>query len=136
MADFSQTPTFFDISVNTDQIDMGFEADTPWKKKAACSACRLSDKDLVKKVLMNNRIFRLLNQIFVWKSHTLRMLLSIFWGSATNPMPIIWPVLTEISNKVLPESKGFFQKYQPLLLFWSHLILSHDIYYRMDSALN
>ena len=43
--------TFFDISVTTGQIGMEFEADTPqkWQQHAHCM--RLSDKDLVKKLL-------------------------------------------------------------------------------------
>ena len=48
---------FFDISVNTGQICMGFEADTPkkWQQQAHCM--RLSDKNLVKKLLTSNQIF-------------------------------------------------------------------------------
>ena len=46
--------TFFDISVNASQICMGFEADTPEKRQQHGHYMRLSDKDLVKKVLTSN----------------------------------------------------------------------------------
>ena len=40
----------------------------------------------------------------------------------------IWPVLTEISQKVLPESTDFFYWYPALFLFWSHVILRRAQY--------
>ena len=62
MADTIENPfdsgkTYFDISVNTDQIGMGFEADTPEKMTATFRRMQLSDKDLVKKLLTGNRKF-------------------------------------------------------------------------------
>ena len=54
--------TFFDISVNTGQICMGFEADTPENdsnmEHANCMG--VSDKNLVKKLLTSNRKIQLL----------------------------------------------------------------------------
>ena len=44
---------FFDISVNTDVIGVGFEADTT-------DLLQLSDKCLVKKLLTSNQLFLLL----------------------------------------------------------------------------
>ena len=49
--------TFFDISVNTGQICMGFEADTPEKRQQHAHCMGLSVKDLVKKLLTSNRKF-------------------------------------------------------------------------------
>ena len=68
-------------------------------------------------------------QTKIWlKSYWLLMSNQKWWAccshfsrvSASNPMQI-WPVLTEISKKVLPEST-FFQRYLPLS-YWSHVIL-------------
>ena len=60
--------TFFDISVNTDQIGMGFEADTPEKLQQHVDLLRLSDKDPVKKLLTSNQIFQLLVNNFLTRS--------------------------------------------------------------------
>ena len=58
--------TFFDISVNTGQICMGFEAEIPEKLKQQAHRMRLSDKDLVKKLLTSNRkIWLLVNYFFI-----------------------------------------------------------------------
>ena len=59
---------FFYISVNTDQIGIGFEADTPekWQKHAHCM--RLSDKNLFKKLLTSNRKIWLLVSNFLIRS--------------------------------------------------------------------
>ena len=46
----NSSETFFDISVNTDQIGMGFEADTREKLKQLVHLLHLSDKDLVKDI--------------------------------------------------------------------------------------
>ena len=46
--------TFFDISVNTGQISMGFEADIPEKRQKNAQSIRLLEKDLVKKLLTNS----------------------------------------------------------------------------------
>ena len=43
--------TFFDINVNTCQICMGFEADTPEKRQQHAHRMQLSHQDLVKKVI-------------------------------------------------------------------------------------
>ena len=49
--------TFLDISVNTGQICLCFEADIPPKKRQQHAHCmRLSDKDLVKKLFTSNRV--------------------------------------------------------------------------------
>ena len=48
--------TFFNISVNTGQICMGFEADTTEKRKQHVYLMGLSDNDLVKKFLTSNQI--------------------------------------------------------------------------------
>ena len=48
--------TFLDISVNTGQICLGFEADTPQKRQQHAHCMRLSDKDLVKKLFTSNRV--------------------------------------------------------------------------------
>ena len=47
--------TFFDISVNTGQICKEFKADTLEKRQQHAHRMRLSDKDLVKKLLTSNR---------------------------------------------------------------------------------
>ena len=47
--------TSFDISVNTGQILMGFEEDTPAKLHQHAHHMRLLDKDLVKKLLTSNQ---------------------------------------------------------------------------------
>ena len=47
--------TFFDISVNTGQICMGFKADTPEKWQQQANHKQLLDKDLVKKLLTSKR---------------------------------------------------------------------------------
>ena len=60
--------TFFDISLNTDQIGIGFEADTHEKMTATCHRMRLSDKDLGKKLLTSNRKIRLLVSNFLNRS--------------------------------------------------------------------
>ena len=57
--------TFFDISVKISQICMCVEADTPEKVQQHAHCMRLSDKDLVNKLLQSNRIFRsLINNFF------------------------------------------------------------------------
>ena len=60
-----QFKTFFDISVNTGQICMRFEAYTPRRNPQHTHRMRLSDKDLVKKLLTNNRKIRLLVNNFL-----------------------------------------------------------------------
>ena len=53
--------TFFDISVNTDQIGMGIQADIPEKWHQHVHLKRLSDKSLVKK-LNDKKIFSVARQ--------------------------------------------------------------------------
>ena len=72
--------TLFDISVDTGQICMGFEADTPEKGQLQAFCMRLSDKDLVKKLLRSNRKIWLLVNNFLTKSLKIDMLLSFFRG--------------------------------------------------------
>ena len=54
--------TFFDISINTGQIHMGFEAET-----LENDSDRHMDEDLVKKLLTSNRKIRLLVNNFLTK---------------------------------------------------------------------
>ena len=60
--------TFFDISVNTDQIGMGIEADTPEKMTATFHRMRLTDTDQVKELLKSNRKIRLPVKNFLTRS--------------------------------------------------------------------
>ena len=75
--------TFIDIPVNTDQIHIWFDANTPGKTKAICPS-QLSKKDLVKKLLTGNQIFQLLVNAFLSRSlsechaHMMGMFLSVF----------------------------------------------------------
>ena len=81
-----------DIHIDTDQICMGFEADTLERQHA--HRMRLSDKDLVEKSLTSNRKIRLLVNHFLTRSlseihekngHVAFILSGV---SASNPMPI------------------------------------------------
>ena len=98
---------------------MGLEADTPEKWKQHVDLLQVSDKDLVKKLLTSNQKIRLLFNNFLTRSLSVSRIqwacfCHFFGVSASNPMQI-WPVLTEISKKVLPESSGF-DKYPPFLI--------------------
>ena len=57
---------YFDISVNTGHIWMGFERDTPEKRPQHANHLRVSDKDLVRKfytrLLVNNFLTRSLSE--------------------------------------------------------------------------
>ena len=72
--------TFCDISVNTDQIVMGFEADTPFKLKQHANRSTLRTKIWLKSIdqlLVTNFLTRSL-------SHTMGMLLSFFFKFYAN----------------------------------------------------
>ena len=73
MADTIENPinsgkTFFDSFVDIGQISLGFEADTSesWQQHAHCM--RLTDKNLIKKLLTSNRKIRLLVNSFLTRS--------------------------------------------------------------------
>ena len=107
MADSCQNTSFFDISVNNDRICMGFEADTPAKWKQHVHFERLSDKDLVKKLLVNNRISVARQNFFTRALSESRVQWTCcchFSGISASKSMQIWSVLTEISKKVLLES--------------------------------
>ena len=92
----------------------------PQNNETKCPSWRLSDKDRVKKSLTSNRL--LVNNFLTRSFYKSQISCHHFPKvSASNPMQI-WPALTEISKKVLPEST-VFQWYPPLLLFWSQVIL-------------
>ena len=121
MVDLDSGKTLFDIFVNTDQIGMGFKADTPRKRSNmpifsdfqtkiwlksywratkffGCSSITrfLSESSICKatKFFGCSSITRFLSESSICKACCCHFL----GVSASNPMPI-WPVLMEISKK-------------------------------------
>ena len=98
---------FFHISDITGQICMGFEVDTPEKGQQHAHCIRLSDKDLVKKVIDEQPKHSVAQPDLFLKIAKMGMMLLFFRGNCIKPNSN-----TEISQKDLPNSRGF-DKYPP-----------------------